>query len=373
MTTTSIMRNNIFISYSHKDAKFAERLKVHLAASIQKAAVVYWTDAQIKPGSDWREAIELSLASAKIAILLVSADYLASKFVIENELSSLLARAQREEAIVIPVILSPCAFGLTDLAQFQAINPSSRPLTKMSKFEQEELWVDLTKLVSSALSAQQPSHSLTSPKENTLLTYRGHSREVRSVAWSPDGRLIASGSADNTVQVWEVDSGKRFLTYSGHTDWVRSVAWSPDGKLIASGSVDQTVQIWDAVSGNKLVTYFGHPDVVRSVVWSPDGQLIASGGNDQSTQIWEAASGKPLFTYQHPNDEVTDIAWSPNGQSIASAGNDGTVHVWNVAKRNNIFIYRGHSNGVNSVAWSTNGQFIASASNDKTVQVWQVR
>jgi len=160
MTTSSIVRNNIFISYSHKDAKFAERLKAHLAPFLRETAVAYWTDAQIKPGSDWRKAIELSLTSAKIALLLVSADYLASKFVIEHELSSLLARAQREEAIVIPVILSPCAFGLTDLAQFQAINPSSRPLTKMSKAEQEELWRDLAELVSSALSAQEPSLSL---------------------------------------------------------------------------------------------------------------------------------------------------------------------------------------------------------------------
>src|SRR5690348_8626052 len=213
MTTSSPSRSNVFISYSHKDKKFAERLKAHLVTSAREARVFDWTDTLITPGSHWQEAIERSLETAKIAFLLVSADFLASKFVIEHELSPLLVKAQREEVLVDPVILSPCAFGSTDLAQFQAFNSPSKPLTKLSRSEQEDVWSRLAKFVSGALNTPEPSLLLSSLEESSLLIYGGHSREVRSVAWSPDGHLIASGSADNTVQIWEAVSGKQLYIF----------------------------------------------------------------------------------------------------------------------------------------------------------------
>jgi WD40 repeat protein len=203
-------------------------------------------------------------------------------------------------------------------------------------------------------------------------TYIGHANSVWSVAWSPDGKRIASGSADGTVQVWDATRGNRLLTYTGHTGTVFSVAWSPDDKRIASGSADSTVQVWDASTGSHLLTYTGHASsYVGSVAWSPDGKHIASGSNDNTVQVWDASSGNHhLLTYTGHTDAVYNLAWSPDGKRIASGSNDKTVQVWDASSGNLLLTYTGHSGSIYRVAWSPDGRHIASGSADKTVQVW---
>jgi serine/threonine protein kinase len=133
----------------------------------------------------------------------------------------------------------------------------------------------------------------------TLYVYRGHHNEVEAAAWSPDGKRIASGSRDKTVQVWDATDGGNAFTYTGHSDIVDAVAWSPPGgKRIATGSNDSTVQIWDDTDGGHVFTYRGHSDRVAAVAWSLDGKRVASGGRDKTVQIWDAADGGNLFTYR---------------------------------------------------------------------------
>ncbi len=115
-----------------------------------------------------------------------------------------------------------------------------------------------------------------------LYTYRRHSSFVNAVAWSPDGKSIASVSYD--AQVWDAATGKTLVT-RGYS--VNAVAWSPDSKRIASGSRDQTVQVWDAADGGNVYTYRGHSAWVTAVAWSPDGKRIASGSRDQTVQVWQ--------------------------------------------------------------------------------------
>ncbi len=124
------------------------------------------------------------------------------------------------------------------------------------------------------------------PPKSLLYSYRSHRASVLSVAWSPDGKRLASASADETVQVWSASTGKALLTYKGQRAIVLAVAWSPDGKRLVSASVDGIVQVWDARTGRLLLTYKGHSSDVWSVAWSPDGKRLASASADRTVQVW---------------------------------------------------------------------------------------
>ncbi len=225
------------------------------------------------------------------------------------------------------------------------------------------------------------------PMELMIFTYRGHSRSVSAVAWSPEGERIISGSQDGTVQMLEIAYAIpplpfiRFLRrlrfgvlrgsctkptlpfiYHGHSDRVNAVAWSPDGKRIASGSTDGTVQVWDAVDGGHIFAYRGHTRDVYTVAWSPDSKRIASGSRDETVQVWNATNGDSVFIYRGHSGDVRAVAWSPDGQHIASGSWDGTVQMWSATDGSRVYTYLGHSNMVEAVAWSLDGKRIASGS-----------
>ena len=200
--------------------------------------------------------------------------------------------------------------------------------------------------------------------------YHGHAGAVIAVAWSPHGERIASASFDKTVQVWDAANGGNVYTYHGHAGAVYAVAWSPDGKRIASASDDKTVQVWDVTNGGNAYTYNGHASPVYAVAWSPDGKHIASASFDKTVQVWDATSGGHGYTYHGHAGAVYAVAWSPNGKRIASASGDETVRVWDATNGGNVYTYHGHSGRVIAVAWSPDGKRIASGSSDKTVQVW---
>ena len=207
-----------------------------------------------------------------------------------------------------------------------------------------------------------------------LLTLSGHVQGVGSVAFSPDGKKIVSGSYDKTLRVWDAESGSSILgPLVGHTDWVTSVAFSPDGKKIVSGSHDQMLRVWDAESGSSILgPLVGHTDLVMSVAFSPDGKKIVSGSYDQTLRVWDAESGSSILgpLVRH-TDLVRSVAFSPDGKKIVSGSYDKTLRVWDAESGSSILgPLVGHTDLVTSVAFSPDGKKIVSGSYDQTLRVW---
>ncbi|HEY6408645.1 MAG TPA: adenylate/guanylate cyclase domain-containing protein [Ktedonobacteraceae bacterium] len=217
-------------------------------------------------------------------------------------------------------------------------------------------------------------------QSTTLQINRVSLPAVYTIAWSPDRRAIASGSADRLVRVWRSTTELIFCVYRGHTSAVTRVAWSPDGQYIASASLNMTIHVWRAmpVEGNsaehKISSYEGHTGMISALVWSPNGDCIASsstGGIESNVQVWNASTGRVLMTYKGHAYWVRALAWSPDGKYLAS-GALKEVHVWEVSTGRKIFTFHGHEGWVKAVAWSPDGTRLASTGEDKIVQVWKL-
>ena len=226
-------------------------------------------------------------------------------------------------------------------------------------------------------------------------TLRGHADEIHSVAFSPDGQRIVTGSWDRTAKVWDAASGTNLLTLKGHRDMIGSVDWSPDGRRIATASYDGTAKVWDAASGMDLLTLTGHSTVVYVAVFSPDRRRIATGGMDATAKawdaaqaaggsanyvwsvmeatvkVWDAADGKQLLTLRGHSAEVYGVAFSPDGERIVTGSADGTAKLWDAADGKELLALKGHSTWVNSVAFSPDGRRIVTGSGDYTAKVWE--
>ncbi|MBA3531594.1 MAG: hypothetical protein H0T73_06745 [Ardenticatenales bacterium] len=201
---------------------------------------------------------------------------------------------------------------------------------------------------------------------------RGNERAATSVAFSPDGQLLASGSQDNAVHLWQVGDEEATYSLGGHKSDVTSIAFSPDGQLLASASRDKAIRLWRLSDKTLWQTLLGHTDQVQAVVFSPDGQLLASASNDNTVRIWQVSGGTLLQTLLGHTRPVKSVAFSPDGQLLASASNDNTVRIWQVSGGTTLQILLGHSTLVESVAFSLDGQLLASASTDRSIRLWRV-
>jgi WD40 repeat protein/DNA-binding SARP family transcriptional activator/predicted ATPase/DNA polymerase III delta prime subunit len=205
-----------------------------------------------------------------------------------------------------------------------------------------------------------------------LLIGTGHTEWVWSVAFSPDNRILASGSSDHTVKLWDLQTGQCCQTLREHTCQVWSIAFHPQGHLLASASEDQTIKLWDLPTGRCVQTLQGHTGWVRSVAFSSDGQFLVSGSDDETVRVWQVETGICQKILQGHAGRIWSVACSPDGEILASSSSDRTIKLWHRHRGTCIHTLEGHTNWVRSIAFSQDGQLLVSGSEDRTIKLWSV-
>ena len=214
--------------------------------------------------------------------------------------------------------------------------------------------------------------TLQPPGTALVRTLKGHSDDVRGVAISGDGRRAVSASTDETLKVWDVESGRELRTLEGHTDAVHGVALSGDGRIAVSASGDETLKAWDVESGTELCTLEGHFAAVTAVAISEDGKRAVSASSDNTLKVWDVETGSELNTLLGHTDIVYGVAMSGDRRRAVSASLDQTLKVWDLEGGGELRTLSGHSDIVYGAAMSEDGQRAISASSDRTLKVWDV-
>lgn len=196
---------------------------------------------------------------------------------------------------------------------------------------------------------------------------------IKHVRYSPDGKLIA-GNRINTrnAEIWNAASGAVLHTLQGHSSLVRTVAFSPDSRLLATGSDDKTARIWDVATGAPVCELRGHEGRINSAQFSPDSSQVVTASDDGTARVWDARTGKVIRVLQGHTDGVVWVDFSPGGEWIVTASEDGTARLWEASTGRTATVLAGHTNRVNSARFSPDGKWIATASDDGTTRLWDV-
>ncbi len=215
----------------------------------------------------------------------------------------------------------------------------------------------------------------------TVMSLTSHTNGVFHVAYSPDGKLLATASKDRTVKLWGAGSGKEVRALKGHAGDVYSSAFSPDGKVLASASADKTIRLWDVASAKELHVLRGHSGDIYGLAFSPDGRVLASASADSEVRLWDVAAGKGLRALKGHGHRVCTVAFSPDGRWLASAGSQpgggpggpgGDVKVWDVAAGREAFTLSSGGQGVVTVTFSPDGKRVAGSCLDRKVRLWEL-
>ena len=245
----------------------------------------------------------------------------------------------------------------TDYVSSVAFSPDGRTLVSGSKNGIIRLWDTQTSILRQSLT--------------------GHTGSVSSVVFSSDGTSLASGSSDNTIRLWDAQTGELQNTLKGHTNGILSVVFGPNGKTLASGGEDNTLRLWDVETGTlqKTLNLIEHTEETTEMAFSPDGRTLASLGSDfgwdTPIRLWDVETGELQKTLKgQERDVVYDMAFSPDGKTFASAMDNCTVRLWNTQTGELSRILIGHTDHVFCVAFSPDGKMLASGSYDGTLRLW---
>ncbi|MEM9907664.1 MAG: BTAD domain-containing putative transcriptional regulator, partial [Cyanobacteria bacterium P01_D01_bin.44] len=223
-----------------------------------------------------------------------------------------------------------------------------------------------------------------------LQTLKGHQKCIWSLSWSANGQMLASGSDDQSIRLWNTPTGRCFRSLQAHQNAVRSIQWQPSSPvqsgasaenrlnpshreaILASGSFDQTVRLWSPRADASLKVLQGYRNAFQTLAWHPNGQLLASGGHDRLVRLWETRTGKCRMALEGHTRPVWAVAWSRDGQTLASSGDDQTIRLWDVRTQQMYATLQGHQGSLWGLAWHPQDAILASVSHDQTVRLWNV-
>ncbi len=385
---------HIFYSYADEDEDLTQSLDQHLSNLRSEGKIEREPRWNVGPGAPYQETIDKDFGRADIILLFISPDYMSSP-ASQIEMKIALQRANANEVYAVPILLRPVDWQESSIGHLNPLPRNKVPVTSWQN--QDEALLEIAKGIrqivesndeathqsrESNIGRQAPSSITTRPGQ-LIYSYQAHSREVYSVAWSPDGGRIASGGSDGEIHVWRADNGKHLLTYGQQIksflpNAVLVISWSYDGHYIASGTNLEKIQVWDAQSGQKIATlprFLPIPAGFHFLSWSPRAYTIASTDiNDHTVHLWNATNGQQLASIDlHSVLKITatspgPMAWSPDGQQLV-AGWDRFVHCYYVPAKKRLFVYDQHKNYVIGVAWSRDPRYIVSC--DKAeIHVW---
>ena len=226
--------------------------------------------------------------------------------------------------------------------------------------------------VEAAQAEAQRSADLARQQTAQAQIARVSSTAVLSVAWSPDGRRLATGSQDASAKVWDAITGRALLTLSAQAISVSSVTWSSDGERLATGSGDRTVRIWNVELGKPTGEPLTNHGAIYSVAWSPDGHRLAVGSGDGTVGVWNTESRTPVITLRGHSGAVYSVAWSPDQSRLATVDLDGVAILWNIPEGIQVLKFSGSgtNSAIYSVAWSPDGKQLVTGSGDDIARIW---
>ena len=205
---------------------------------------------------------------------------------------------------------------------------------------------------------------------------RGHEERIGRIAWSPDGRIIASPSLDGTIRLWDVETGLSLEKLDARSGPVNCVAWSPDGRVLAAGPDEGGIQLWDSQSDWQMRVLGSTSPRVKAIAWSPDGRVLAHGDSSPATiLLLDVQSGSVITKLEGHTDQITSLKWLPNGQMLVSGSSDRTAKLWDVSTGENTRTFEGHTDWIVTVSLLTHGSgtLLVTAGDDKTIRVWDLQ